>query len=153
MVEWCRNPFFLISRLKYDVPFFFFSLQMLTAVPITLSLINIKSFCLHFGLNFYFILYVLELDVASIMEEARTRWLRPNEIHAMLCNRKYFTINVKPMNLPKSNYLLLLVVVWCLCRDMHHFHSSLPFIFSYNASHLISSHLIILVPVFVVSIS
>ncbi|RZC04434.1 calmodulin-binding transcription activator 6-like isoform X2 [Glycine soja] len=26
-----------------------------------------------------------DLDVGSIMEEARTRWLRPNEIHAMLC--------------------------------------------------------------------
>jgi len=40
------------------------------------------------------------------MEEARTRWLRPNEIHAMLCNYKYFPINVKPVNLPKSNYQL-----------------------------------------------
>ncbi|WJX90698.1 hypothetical protein P8452_72568 [Trifolium repens] len=48
-----------------------------------------------------------ELDVASIMEEARTRWLRPNEIHAMLCNHKYFTINVKPMNLPKSGTIVL----------------------------------------------
>ncbi|CAJ2653999.1 unnamed protein product [Trifolium pratense] len=48
-----------------------------------------------------------ELDVPSIMEEARTRWLRPNEIHAMLCNHKYFTINVKPMNLPKSGTIIL----------------------------------------------
>ncbi|KAK7363506.1 hypothetical protein VNO77_05650 [Canavalia gladiata] len=48
-----------------------------------------------------------DLDVRSIMEEARTRWLRPNEIHAMLCNYKYFTINVKPVNLPKSGTILL----------------------------------------------
>lgn len=57
---------------------------------------------------------VPELDVGSIMEEARTRWLRPNEIHAMLCNYKYFTINVKPVNLPKSKCLFLLAVTWCL---------------------------------------
>ncbi|KAL5182601.1 Calmodulin-binding transcription activator 5 [Glycine soja] len=49
----------------------------------------------------------LDLDVGSIMEEARTRWLRPNEIHAMLCNYKYFTINVKPVNLPKSGTIVL----------------------------------------------
>ncbi|KAL2960266.1 hypothetical protein AAZX31_17G030800 [Glycine max] len=48
-----------------------------------------------------------DLDVGSIMEEARTRWLRPNEIHAMLCNYKYFTINVKPVNLPKSGTIVL----------------------------------------------
>lgn len=63
-----------------------------------------------------FTIYFSDLDVGSIMEEARTRWLRPNEIHAMLCNYKYFTINVKPVNLPKSNYLLLLQVIWCLWR-------------------------------------
>ncbi|THG01909.1 hypothetical protein TEA_010266 [Camellia sinensis var. sinensis] len=44
------------------------------------------------------------LDVGSIMEDAKTRWLRPNEIHAILCNPKYFSVNVKPVNLPKSNY-------------------------------------------------
>ncbi|XP_004508164.1 calmodulin-binding transcription activator 5 isoform X2 [Cicer arietinum] len=48
-----------------------------------------------------------ELDVRGIMEEARIRWLRPNEIHAMLCNHKYFTVNVKPMNLPKSGTIVL----------------------------------------------
>ncbi|KAK7348088.1 hypothetical protein VNO80_22637 [Phaseolus coccineus] len=48
-----------------------------------------------------------DLDVRSIMEEARTRWLRPNEIHAMLCNYKYFPINVKPVNLPKSGTIVL----------------------------------------------
>ncbi|XP_027919301.1 calmodulin-binding transcription activator 5-like isoform X2 [Vigna unguiculata] len=48
-----------------------------------------------------------DLDVGSIMEEARTRWLRPNEIHAMLCNYKYFPINVKPVNLPKSGTIVL----------------------------------------------
>ncbi|KAK7291696.1 hypothetical protein RIF29_07054 [Crotalaria pallida] len=48
-----------------------------------------------------------DLDVGSIMEEARTRWLRPNEIHAILCNYKYFTIHVKPVNLPKSGTIVL----------------------------------------------
>ncbi|KAJ6350794.1 hypothetical protein OIU78_006842 [Salix suchowensis] len=48
-----------------------------------------------------------DLDVPSIMEESRTRWLRPNEIHAMLCNHKYFTINVKPVNLPMGGTIIL----------------------------------------------
>uniref|UniRef100_A0A6M2FCR4 CG-1 domain-containing protein n=1 Tax=Populus davidiana TaxID=266767 RepID=A0A6M2FCR4_9ROSI len=48
-----------------------------------------------------------DLDVSNIMEESRTRWLRPNEIHAMLCNYKYFTINVKPVNFPKSGTIVL----------------------------------------------
>ncbi|KAI4334938.1 hypothetical protein L6164_013636 [Bauhinia variegata] len=48
-----------------------------------------------------------DLDVRNIMEEANTRWLRPNEIHAILCNYKYFTINVKPVNLPKSGTIVL----------------------------------------------
>ncbi|CAK7326385.1 unnamed protein product [Dovyalis caffra] len=51
--------------------------------------------------------YMIDLDVQNIMEESRTRWLRPNEIHAMLCNYKYFTINVKPVNLPKSGRIVL----------------------------------------------
>ncbi|KAJ0091814.1 hypothetical protein Patl1_24925 [Pistacia atlantica] len=45
--------------------------------------------------------------LGPMMEEAKTRWLRPNEIHAILCNSKYFSINAKPVNLPKSNYFLL----------------------------------------------
>ncbi|PIN12857.1 putative protein, contains IPT/TIG domain [Handroanthus impetiginosus] len=48
-----------------------------------------------------------DLDVGNMMEEAKTRWLRPNEIHAILCNHKYFTVNVKPMNLPKSGTVVL----------------------------------------------
>ncbi|CAK9145637.1 unnamed protein product [Ilex paraguariensis] len=48
-----------------------------------------------------------DLDIHSIMEEAQARWLRPNEIHAMLSNYKYFNINVKPVNLPKSG-----TIVW-----------------------------------------
>ena len=37
-----------------------------------------------------------------MLEEAYTRWLSPNEIHALLSNHNYFTINVKPVHLPKS---------------------------------------------------
>ncbi|XP_017974984.1 PREDICTED: calmodulin-binding transcription activator 5 [Theobroma cacao] len=48
-----------------------------------------------------------DLDVQNTMEEARSRWLRPNEIHAILCNHKYFPIHVKPMNLPKSGIIVL----------------------------------------------
>ncbi|WCJ23395.1 Calmodulin-binding transcription activator 5 [Euphorbia peplus] len=48
-----------------------------------------------------------DLDFGIMMEEARTRWLRPNEIHAILCNYKYFTIHVKPMHLPRSGLIVL----------------------------------------------
>ncbi|XWS08510.1 hypothetical protein CRYUN_Cryun40dG0008700 [Craigia yunnanensis] len=48
-----------------------------------------------------------DLDVRNMMEEARSRWLRPNEILAVLCNHKYFPIHVKPMNLPKSGTIVL----------------------------------------------
>lgn len=54
--------------------------------------------------------FFTDLDVPSTMAEARSRWLRPNEIHALLSNYKYFNINVKPVNLPKSNNLLFVGV-------------------------------------------
>ncbi|CAA0824131.1 Calmodulin-binding transcription activator 5 [Striga hermonthica] len=48
-----------------------------------------------------------DLDFGNMTEEAKTRWLRPNEIHAILCNHKYFTVHVKPMKLPKSGTIVL----------------------------------------------
>ncbi|XP_024962176.1 calmodulin-binding transcription activator 6-like isoform X1 [Cynara cardunculus var. scolymus] len=48
-----------------------------------------------------------DLDVPTMFEEAKTRWLRPNEIHAILCNHNYFNIHVKPMNLPRSGTIVL----------------------------------------------
>ncbi|KAG5555226.1 hypothetical protein RHGRI_012685 [Rhododendron griersonianum] len=51
-------------------------------------------------------LHIQDLDFGSINEEAKSRWLRPNEIHAILCNYKYFTINVKPVNMPKSGRIV-----------------------------------------------
>lgn len=48
-----------------------------------------------------------DLDLGNIREEAGSRWLRPNEIHAILCNYKNFSINVKPVNLPKSGTIVL----------------------------------------------
>ncbi|XVF28232.1 hypothetical protein REPUB_Repub15cG0011800 [Reevesia pubescens] len=48
-----------------------------------------------------------DLDVQNMMEEAKSRWLRPNEIHAILCNHKYFPILAKPVNLPKSGTIVL----------------------------------------------
>ncbi|KAG4129203.1 hypothetical protein ERO13_D09G064200v2 [Gossypium hirsutum] len=47
-----------------------------------------------------------DLDVQTMMEEAKSRWLRPNEIHAILCNHKYFPIYMKPVNLPKSGTIV-----------------------------------------------
>ncbi|XP_074321956.1 calmodulin-binding transcription activator 6-like isoform X1 [Apium graveolens] len=48
-----------------------------------------------------------ELDIGKVTEEAKSRWLRPNEIHAILCNHKYFTIYVKPVNLPPGGMMVL----------------------------------------------
>ncbi|XP_043708894.1 calmodulin-binding transcription activator 5 isoform X2 [Telopea speciosissima] len=48
-----------------------------------------------------------DLDVGTIMKEATTRWLRPNEIHAILFNHNYFSIRVKPVNLPPSGTIVL----------------------------------------------
>ncbi|XP_068659934.1 calmodulin-binding transcription activator 5-like [Aristolochia californica] len=52
--------------------------------------------------------YAMEdLDIAKIKEEAGARWLRPNEIHAILYNNHYFNINVKPVDLPKGGTIVL----------------------------------------------
>ncbi|KAF5175820.1 Calmodulin-binding transcription activator [Thalictrum thalictroides] len=48
-----------------------------------------------------------DLDVAKMMEEAKTRWLRPNEIHALLYNHSLFPIHVKPVHLPRSGTIVL----------------------------------------------
>ncbi|KAL9161247.1 hypothetical protein ABFS82_07G008100 [Erythranthe guttata] len=48
-----------------------------------------------------------DLEVGAMLEEAKSRWLRPNEIHAVLCNHKHFTVHVKPKNLPKSGTIVL----------------------------------------------
>lgn len=48
-----------------------------------------------------------DLDVPNMMEEAKTRWLRPNEIHAVLYNHKHFNISVKPVNFPPSGTIVL----------------------------------------------
>ncbi|KAA8531287.1 hypothetical protein F0562_005996 [Nyssa sinensis] len=48
-----------------------------------------------------------DLDIGTIREEAKARWLRPNEIHAILCNYKYFSVSIKPVNLPQSGTIVL----------------------------------------------
>ncbi|GER52141.1 calmodulin-binding transcription activator [Striga asiatica] len=48
-----------------------------------------------------------DLDFPTMIEEAKSRWLRPNEIHAVLSNYKRFTVYVKPMNLPRSGTVVL----------------------------------------------
>ncbi|KAG9457916.1 hypothetical protein H6P81_002424 [Aristolochia fimbriata] len=52
--------------------------------------------------------YTMEdLDIAKIKEEAGGRWLRPNEIFAMLSNYNYFNINVKPVDSPTGGMIIL----------------------------------------------
>ncbi|KAK4786976.1 hypothetical protein SAY86_010809 [Trapa natans] len=60
-----------------------------------------------FGSDIHGFRTLQDLDIGNITDEAPTRWLRPNEIHAILCNYKYFRINVKPVNLPKSGRIVL----------------------------------------------
>ncbi|KAL3508152.1 hypothetical protein ACH5RR_033534 [Cinchona calisaya] len=48
-----------------------------------------------------------DLDFGNILEEAKGRWLRPNEIHAILCNCKHFNVQVKPVNLPPGGTIVL----------------------------------------------
>lgn len=48
-----------------------------------------------------------DLDVPNIMKEAKSRWLRPNEIHAILFNYSYFTVHVKPVSLPSGGTIVL----------------------------------------------
>lgn len=43
-----------------------------------------------------------DLDMTNVLDEAKARWMRPNEIHAILCNHKYFNVQVKPVTLPPS---------------------------------------------------
>eukprot|EP00252_Welwitschia_mirabilis_P011035 TRINITY_DN2481_c0_g1_i1.p1 TRINITY_DN2481_c0_g1~~TRINITY_DN2481_c0_g1_i1.p1 ORF type:complete len:943 (+),score=220.16 TRINITY_DN2481_c0_g1_i1:240-3068(+) len=48
-----------------------------------------------------------DLDMNAISKEAAHRWLRPNEIYAILCNYEHFHVNVKPVDMPASGTLLL----------------------------------------------
>lgn len=48
-----------------------------------------------------------ELDISTIMEEAKGRWLRPNEVHAILCNHKFFNVFVKPVSFPSGGTIVL----------------------------------------------
>ncbi|XP_051127941.1 calmodulin-binding transcription activator 5-like [Andrographis paniculata] len=59
------------------------------------------------GTGIHGFLSMADLDVANIMEEAKARWLRPNEIYAILCNYRHFPVRVKPMNLPESGTIVL----------------------------------------------
>ena len=56
-------------------------------------------------------LLLADLDIVKTKEEALTRWLRPNEIYAILCNCVYFRVNVKPVELPQSKYLLVMATL------------------------------------------
>lgn len=48
-----------------------------------------------------------DLDMSTIAEEAHSRWLRPNEIYAVLYNYKSFTVRAKPVDKPTSGTLIL----------------------------------------------
>lgn len=43
-----------------------------------------------------------DLDVEGLMEEAASRWFRPNEVHALLSNYTRFKLQPKPVELPPS---------------------------------------------------
>ncbi|KAF9619990.1 hypothetical protein IFM89_010606, partial [Coptis chinensis] len=47
-----------------------------------------------------------DLDFEKIMYEATTRWLRPNEILAILCNTNWFQVQAKPVYLPQSGTIV-----------------------------------------------
>ncbi|KAH9306679.1 hypothetical protein KI387_011083, partial [Taxus chinensis] len=47
------------------------------------------------------------LDIDKIAEEAHSRWLRPNEIFAILCNHGHFNISAKPLDTPASGTIIL----------------------------------------------
>jgi len=69
-------------------------------------------------LIYFLVVCFADLDVQTMLEEAKSRWLRPNEIHAILYNPKYFTINVKPVNLPNSNHYVLHLTIATRCFMM-----------------------------------
>lgn len=48
-----------------------------------------------------------DLDMNMILEEAHSRWLRPNEIYAVLYNYNSFTVRAKPVDTPTSGTLIL----------------------------------------------
>ncbi|KAL4202473.1 hypothetical protein AMTRI_Chr02g221300 [Amborella trichopoda] len=48
-----------------------------------------------------------ELQIGKIPTEATTRWLRPNEIHAILSNYKLFNVHVKPLDSPENGTIVL----------------------------------------------
>ncbi|KAK1319879.1 Calmodulin-binding transcription activator 5 [Acorus calamus] len=59
------------------------------------------------GLDIHGFRTMEDLDVEKLMEDVTTRWLRTNEIHAILFNHDRFDIQAKPHNLPKSGTILL----------------------------------------------
>nr|XP_010938301.1 calmodulin-binding transcription activator CBT isoform X2 [Elaeis guineensis] len=50
---------------------------------------------------------VADLRIEKLMEDALTRWLRPNEVHAILSNSTLFKIQPQPSENPKSGTILL----------------------------------------------
>lgn len=48
-----------------------------------------------------------DLDMNMVAEEAHSRWLRPNEIYAILYNYKSFNVRAKPVDTPTSGTLIL----------------------------------------------
>uniref|UniRef100_A0A1D1Z889 Calmodulin-binding transcription activator 5 n=1 Tax=Anthurium amnicola TaxID=1678845 RepID=A0A1D1Z889_9ARAE len=48
-----------------------------------------------------------DLNIERIMEDASTRWLRPNEIYAILSNYTHFKIQPQPLMNPEGGKLLL----------------------------------------------
>ncbi|KAI3972260.1 hypothetical protein MKW92_016495 [Papaver armeniacum] len=62
------------------------------------------------GWEIHGFLTMKDLDIQKLLEDAKERWFRPNEVHAILSNYMYFGIHSKPVNLPKAKNL---------CKDGH----------------------------------
>lgn len=56
--------------------------------------------------------FLTDLDVDKLMEDASSRWFRPNEVYAILSNYTLFKIQPQPIDNPASILLVL-----CLARN------------------------------------
>ncbi|KAI3866664.1 hypothetical protein MKX03_034854 [Papaver bracteatum] len=59
------------------------------------------------GWEIHGFLTMKDLDIQKLLEDAKERWFRPNEVHAILSNYRCFEIHSKPVNLPKGGTIVL----------------------------------------------
>ncbi|KAI3903702.1 hypothetical protein MKW98_032356 [Papaver atlanticum] len=59
------------------------------------------------GWEIHGFLTMKDLDIQKLLEDAKERWFRPHEVHAILSNYRCFEIHRKPVNLPKGGTIVL----------------------------------------------